>query len=362
MDENPATQLSHPVYPPTVQRVVVSGIRDWGRAKTFTLVPDREMGENQLLPFRAGQYISVNLEISGCTLTRAYSLCSTPLAAKQGRYAITVERCENGYGSDHILNTWQVGTKVEISEPLGTFFPVAPCKNVVALAGGSGITPFFSMAGAIADGMEDYNLTILYGNRTAGEILFREELETLCTRCGKLRLIHVLSEEQKPWAEHGVITAELVDKYAPKAEWSVFVCGAPSMYAFLRQDLKKLRLPGERLRFEMPGELRNAELLPDYPEYARGKTFTLTVERAGVSREILVRSGESLLMAMERAGIRSNSRCRCGECGFCRSELVSGRVFMPREEEKRPMAELENGYIHPCRSYPVGDCHIRLAY
>lgn len=362
MHDHPLSQSLCPPYPPMVQHIVVAAIRDRGRARSFTLIPDRESGTVSLLPFRAGQYISVFLNVGGCTLTRAYSLCSTPLEALQGRYTITVERCEKGFASDHILDTWQVGTRVEISEPLGTFCPDPDRQgaHLVALAGGSGITPFLSMAGAIVEGVEDYSLTILYGNCDAAGILFHEELDDLVARCEKLRVIHVLSEEQHPWAEYGIITAELVQKYAPEGSWSVFVCGPPAMYAFLREDLKRLDLPQGRLRFEMPGEIRNTEALEGFPEWAKGKTFRLTVETAGDKRDIPTRSGESFLMALERAGIRPLSRCRCGECGFCRSVLISGTYFIPRERQYSLAAEVKAGLIHPCSTYPTGDCHIRL--
>lgn len=344
------------------QRVLVTEVEVMGRAKRFVLEPDREAGTEALAAFRAGQYISVFLNVAGCTLTRAYSLSSTPRQAIENRYAITVERNEKGFASDHILDTWQVGTRVEISMPLGEFChePSRDAAHVVAIAGGSGITPFLSMAGAIADGTEDFRLTILYGNRTADEILYRDTLGTLADQCHKLRVVHVLSDEVCHWAEHGVVTAELVGKYAPEGEWSVFVCGSPAMYAFLREDLKKLELPRRRLRFEMPGEIRNAESLAGFPAYAKGRTFRLIVERLDAKLEIPAKSGESILAALERAGIRHPSRCRCGECGFCRSILVSGTYFIPRELEHRRAADIKNGYIHPCCTYPTGDCHIRL--
>ena len=47
------------------------------------------------------------------------------------------------------------------------------------LASGSGITPCLSMAKAIADGTLDFNLTIIFGNRTEDSILFKDELEEL---------------------------------------------------------------------------------------------------------------------------------------------------------------------------------------
>ena len=84
------------------------------------------------------------------------------------------------------------------------------------MAGGSGITPFYSMACAVADGIEDFDLTILYGSRTKDTILLKEELEAVAARSNsRVKVVHVLSDE----AVEGFITAELIKKYADaKAE------------------------------------------------------------------------------------------------------------------------------------------------
>ena len=61
------------------------------------------------------------------------------------------------------------------------------------------------------------------------------------------------------------------------------------------------------------------------------------------------------MTADRAAGIRAPSRCRSGECGWCRSKLVSGEVFVPEESDERRWADREYGYIHPYCSFPVSD-------
>jgi len=60
-------------------------------------------------------------------------------------------------------------------------------------------------------------------------------------------------------------------------------------------------------------------------------------------------------VALERAGIKAPSRCRAGECGWCRSRLLEGTVFIPQENEMRRWADKQYGYIHPCCSFPTSD-------
>lgn len=71
--------------------------------------------------------------------------------------------------------------------PSGDFCyePVKDAEHVVALAGGSGITPFYSMAQAVADGTDNYALTIFYGARTAEDLIFKKELDALGFRQNK---------------------------------------------------------------------------------------------------------------------------------------------------------------------------------
>ena len=76
-----------------------------------------------------------------------------------------------------MLADFKKGDKVITSDPQGQFYyeKLRDAKHVIALAGGSGITPFLSMAGAIVEGTEDFNLTILFGSRGVDSILFKYE-------------------------------------------------------------------------------------------------------------------------------------------------------------------------------------------
>ena len=227
---------------------------------------------------------------------------------------------------------------------------------MIAIAGGSGITPFYSMAAAIVDGIEDFCMTILYGSRTADSILLKEEIEALAAKSsGKVKVIHVLSEEEKEGYEHGFITAELIRKYAPEGEYSVFMCGPKAMYVFGEEQCKKLGLPKRLYRMEMSGDYMGVVNNPDYPKDQIGKSYSLTVDIRGEKTVIPCKADESLLWAMERAGIKAPAHCRSGECGWCRSRLLEGTVFIPCENEMRRWADVHYGYIHPCCSFPTSD-------
>ena len=343
----------HPDY----QRLVVDEVIPHEGAKAKTFVFRRADGE--AFPyFRAGQYLSLKLPLEGSFVTRAYSLCSSPKDALKGRAAITVRSNPGGFAADKLLAALKPGDEVIASDPQGFFYyeDLRDAKHVVGLAGGSGITPFLSMAYALRDGAEDFELTLLYGSRDEESILFRKELDEVVAACPKFRVVHVLSDEEKAGYEHGFITAELIKKYAPAdAEYSVFLCGPEGMYRFLKPEIEKLALPERLFRRKMIDVTKTPWELDGYPQQCRDKIFNLTVRQGNREYKLSASANETVLTAIERAGIKAPSRCRSGECGWCRSRMLEGSVFIPQENELRRWADKEYGYIHPCSSFPTSD-------
>lgn len=342
---------------PGVQYLKVTKITTHtGGMKSYDLAPDPERGTSSLAWFSAGQYLSLSLEIGPMRLTRPYSLSSSPRESLQGRYTITVKGVEGGIASRYILDNWTEGTPVTASEPLGTFTyePLRDAPVVVGIAGGSGITPFRSLAHAIADGDEDAELILLYGSKTLEDAAFEEELRTLEKACPRFRLINVLSDEAREGCEHGFITAGVIQKYAPAGEYSVFLCGPQAMYRFVDKQLAALKLRRKFIRHELFGEYFGPEKEPDYPAIS-AKSFRLTVRIAGHEQTVNAPAGISLLRTMEQNGIAAPAHCRSGECGWCHSRLVSGQVYTPRSIDGRREADLLYGYIHPCCAFPLSD-------
>jgi ferredoxin-NADP reductase/ferredoxin len=341
---------------PKAQRAKVADIAAHSEnAKTYILSGER------LAPFRAGQYLSVRLQIGGSVLTRPYSVSSSPAWVKEGKYALTVKRAADGFASGWILDNWTEGTEVTLSGPEGTFCyePLRDAPHVIGVAGGSGITPFLAMAYAIRDGIEDFDLTVLYGSRTEEDILFKGEFEEIERACGRVKTVHVLSDEEKDGYLHGFITAELIRRFGGENPYSVFLCGPAAMYAFADREIEKLGLEPKFVRHELYSAPASPEGIPGYAGDA-GKIYTLCVKCFGTVREIPMRASEPVLVALERAGMEAPSRCRGGDCGWCRSRLDKGEVFTPPYLDKRRAADIATGHIHPCCAYPLSDLTIEI--
>lgn len=360
-----ATALAKALHPKR-QYLKVAEIKEMSEdCKSFTLVPDTDKGTTALAYFGAGKYLTVFETIEGMPVTRAYSISSSPKDSLDGKYTLTIKLVDGGLMSRYIFDNWEVGSSVEVSAPAGNFEyqPLRDAKNVICLAGGSGITPFLSMANAINDGDEDFNLTLIYGSRNYDNILFRDELKALEEKCDKIKVVHVLSEQKTKipkGCEKGFITAELIKKYAPTDEaYSVFLCGPQQMYEFVDKELEKLELPKKYIRHEMFGEFHNPQTQPDYPQ-GIPETVRITVTIQDKTYIIKGKSSDSVMQIIEQNGLAVPARCRSGECGFCHSHLISGKVYVPKHLEYRRLADYKFGCIHPCCSFPLTDLEINV--
>jgi ferredoxin-NADP reductase len=354
---------------PERQHLLIAEVRDeTATCKTFRLVPDIDAGTSGLAYFRAGQYLSLKVQVGGVWITRPYSISSAPFESLglDGFYEITVRRKSGGFLTTHIWEDWQVGTGLQASGPCGFFYhePLRDAGKVVGLAGGSGVTPFRSMAREIVHGGMEASLLLIYGSSDQDDILFYDELEELARRAPeKIRVVHVLScqEATLPGCEQGFITADIIAKYADVGESSFFICGPPVMYRFVEGELAAFNLPPRRIRREGYGEPEDVAVYPDYPRHLAEETFQVTVHMAGVTTQVPAKASETLLVALERAGLAPPSQCRSGECGCCRAHLIQGEAFTIPDSDGRRAADKQAGYLHLCASYPLSDLELGVA-
>ena len=124
--------------------------------------------------------------------------------------------------------------------------------------------------------------------------------------------------------------------------------------------MKKLSLPKRLYRMEMSGDYLKAAENADFPADKKDAQFTLTVVIHGEKQTIPCNASQSLLWAMEGAGIKAPSHCRSGECGWCHSRLVSGEVYIPEDADGRRLADKKFGWIHPCCSFPLSDIELEI--
>lgn len=296
--------------------------------------------------FRAGQYVTVTTKVGDSEVTRPYAISSSPdMALKEGKLSVTVKKA--GFFSDYLFDNAKVGDKFIIGDPSGNFHfeSLKDCKDIVAIAGGSGITPFFSMAQALKDGTEDFNMVLIYGAKTRKDLIFRDRLEEL--QSDKFKIVYVLSDEKIKGYESGFITKDIIQKYAPQ-KYTAMLCGPQAMYNFVDKELAELGVVGKYVKHEA-NCVGNRDIKP--------KTYKITVHIQDNVYEVKAKAEETVLVALERAGLKVPSKCRAGGCGFCHSKLVSGK-FSIAGADKRRLADEKFGYFHPCCSYPDSNMEI----
>lgn len=347
---------------PKVTHVVVTKVEDVSpTARRFTF--EATEGD-KLPPFQAGQYCSLDLKIGDTLTTRPYSISSAPFEARTGEhpfFQLTIRngKPDSGFAANWIYANVKAGDTFTAHLPFGEFYyePLRDAKNVVALAGGSGITPFYAMAKEIEHGTLDMNLTILYGSVSTKDIILEQQLNAI--HSDKVKFVNVISGEEDYEGEKGFLSRDIIKKYS-QPDTTYFVCGPLPMYHFVKGELDSLNVPARRIRMEVFGAPRDVTAAEGYPKDFTPKTFKLTVLR-GIQEDVIdADSREPITVALERAGIKNNSRCRSGACGFCRTELVKGDVFVAPEGDGRRKADKQFGYIHACSTWPLSDCTIRI--
>ena len=358
--EDPIGNVAREWHPGKLD-LVVTEIRE--ASKTAKTVRFEKVGGGKLPPFYAGQFMVLDFPIGESLISRPYSISSAPWQARQekGFVEITVRRSKgDGFICDHINDNVKVGDTFRGLIGCGQFYyePLRDARHVVALAGGVGITPFASMAREVAHGTLDMDLTILYGSVSSDDITLKDELAAL--EGEHVHVVHVLSGDEPDWqGEKGFLTAELIRKYSAP-DTTYFICGPQVMYRFLHGELDKLDIPKRRVRFEVFGQAKDITTFPGYPMACKDQTYQLTDVR-GIHEDVIpAKATESLVVALERAGIRIETGCRSGECGFCRTKVLSGSVYICPENDGRRSADRDFGYVHACAAYPTGDVKIKI--
>jgi ring-1,2-phenylacetyl-CoA epoxidase subunit PaaE len=308
--------------------------------------------------FEPGQYLTLRAVVGGNELRRSYSIC----AATGEALRVGVRRVPGGAFSGWLHQTLRPGDVIDVMEPQGRFGAALARRprHVLAVAGGSGITPVLSILKSLLAGDPKARAMLLYGNRSAASTMFKEELEDLKNRhLTRLALHPVFSREvvDSP-LNAGRLDAAKVASFlrlaGPVDE--AFVCGPHAMNDEVEAALLACGVPRERIhveRFGIPPTAADATL--HAPKEGDATTARISIVRDGLTREVAFQpSDESILAAAGRAGLDVPYSCRSGVCATCRAKLLEGRVRMDRNFALE-QADLDAGFVLTCQAHPLTD-------
>lgn len=299
--------------------------------------------------YRPGQFLTLRLSVLGRHLPRCYSMSSAPTLDAHLR--VTVKRVKEGRGSNWVCDHVRPGDTLEVMAPAGVFTPAALQGDFLLCAGGSGITPVFSiLRSALAHGQG--RIRLLYANRDERSVIFRDELNALAAaHPARLQVIHWLDSVQ------GVPSvAQLAELARPWVQAQAFICGPGLFMDAMVSALDKAGMPAEQVHVErfvsLPDEEDVAAINAAAPAPAA------TVERATVEMELdgelytlEVGGTETLLDAALKAGINAPHSCQAGMCASCMCQVVEGDVHL-RHNEVLDAKDLAKRWTLSCQALP----------
>src|SRR4051812_19104974 len=144
--------------------------------------------------YAPGQFCTFRATVDGESLVRCYSMSSAPDVGDP--FTTTVKRVDGGRMSNWMNDKLAPGSTIEVMRPTGLFVQHDRDVPLVAFAGGSGITPVFSIIKS-ALAKTDRPILLVYANRDADSVIFANELERLRAEHGnRLEIHHHLDDER----------------------------------------------------------------------------------------------------------------------------------------------------------------------
>ncbi|MEH6546771.1 MAG: PDR/VanB family oxidoreductase [Sneathiella sp.] len=254
-----------------------------------------EHAEGALLPtFSGGAHTIVEMEDRDRRRLNPYSLMSSPL--ERTAYTISVRRDDEGRGGSLFMhNQVNVGLKMTISNPVNLFSLDLRAKKHLMVAGGIGITPFLAQIKQLA--ASNGNFELHYSVRNAALGSYVEELHNHFPS----NTHFYFDDQQQAIDLNNLLEGQPLGTH-------LYVCGPKGMINWVRQTAKEAGWPRESIHYE--------EFLA--PESGNPFSAKLAVSNLVIE----VGEQQSLLEAIEAAGVEAPYLCRGGACGQCETRVL----------------------------------------
>lgn len=313
------------------------------------------------LAFEPGQFITISPRIAGQTVSRCYTVSSAP--TRPFTFSITVKRVPGGTVSNWLHDNMAVGVELSASGPAGAFTPIGhPCRKLLYLSAGSGVTPLMSMARTGFDLRADLDTAFVHSARTPTDIVFRNELNQLQALQQKFKVFAVCEGygSELDWdGPIGRLDLSLLQSLVPDfLEREVFTCGPKGYMDAVQRVLQE---GGFDLRHYHQESFDIMPLVPELVVESATTTdidvFTITLAKSG--KVFTMDSSQTVLSAAKKAGAVVPSSCSQGVCGTCKTAVLQGTVQMKHNGGIR-QREIDKGLRLLCCSKPTSDLVLDL--
>tara|TARA_B110000046_G_scaffold186013_1_gene231367 strand:+ start:20831 stop:21877 length:1047 start_codon:yes stop_codon:yes gene_type:complete len=302
--------------------------------------------------FTAGQYITLQKEINGEEVRRAYSICSTP---KSGDIRVAIKAVENGTFSTFATSNLKVGDEIEIAAPEGRFLLNPEVnKNYIGFAAGSGITPILSMVKTVLEKEPTANFTLVYGNKSILDTMFYSELNTLKESfSNRLKLHFIFSRENVKNELRGRIDGNVTNyfvknMYKETSFDAAFLCGPEEMIQEVSKTLENNKIAKDNIHFELFTAAIDEAAASEVKEGATEVTILLDDEE----NTFTMQQTDNILAASLRNNIDAPYSCQGGVCSSCLGKVTEGKAVMVKNSILTD-AEIKDGLILTCQAHPT---------
>ncbi len=285
-----------------------------------------------------GQFVTFQVTIAGQTVTRCYSISSSP--SRPDILEFTVKRVgaarsdlPAGLVSNWLHETVGIGFELPILGIAGGFTcggkgAIVPDK-ILLLSAGSGITPMLSIVRWLCDMAYPTDIMLLHTVRSTADIVARSELALLASLNPRLHLRFTVTQPEANWAGLvGRVNAAMLQGIADLGDRQVYVCGPDAFMAGMQDTLFKLGLPASQYQEESFGGPSIGAAKPTAP--AANNAIETVIEFTQSQKTIRPQTDESILDAGLRSGLKLKQGCRMGVCGICKLKRQSGEVKYSR--------------------------------
>lgn len=321
-----------------------------------------EEGAGDAFDYLPGQYLTFRREFDGDELRRSYSICSS---ARDNLLRVGIKKVSGGGFSTWANEELQVGDALEAMAPMGNFTlgETRPGGNYLAIAAGSGITPVLSLIKTVLEDEPESAFHLIYGNRSVGSIMFREELEDLKNRyLTRFSVTHVLSggadlELFSGRIDEGKCAHLFETLIRPDDVDTAYICGPEEMMLTVSGALQARGLAKSQIKFELFGAAQPGRLAARAKDAdASGKTrkCDVTVIIDGARHQFAMTENTSVLDAAVAANLDAPFACKAGVCSTCRAKVVEGEYEFETNYALEDY-EVEQGFVLSCQCFPTGE-------
>lgn len=213
-----------------------------------------QLKEDETIDFVAGQYVQLKIPLYGNIkdeVYRAYSIASPE--TNKNQIDLIIRRVPNGIGTTYIFDYLKEGDTIFFNGPYGDFYLRDSQREIIYIAGGSGLAPIKSMLHKMVEEGIDRKATFFFGCVSGRDLYFIEEMKSFEEKLPNFTFIPALSDpkpEDNWLGETGLIT-EVVDRHISRdGEYEAYLCGSPGMINASIKVLKSKDISEEHIFFD----------------------------------------------------------------------------------------------------------------